>query len=78
MRSRLFQHVKQKELAERRELTIAQIAKETSLSRNTIAAWLSQEPFARIEVHSALVLADWLGCNWYELCELVEVSESEN
>lgn len=77
MQSRVFELVKQKELAERRTITIAEIAKQTGLARNTITAWLSDEPFARIETHSALVLAKWLGVEWYELCEPIEI-ESEN
>lgn len=77
MRSRVFNLVRQKELDERRVIKIAEMTKQTGLARNTIIAWLSDEPFARIDTHSALVLAKWLGVEWYELCEIVEL-ETEN
>lgn len=78
MRSRLFELVKQKELKEHRSISIAELSKETKLARNTITVWLSDEPIERIHVHAAVALAHYLGVEWHELCETVEVAESEN
>lgn len=76
VKSKFFQFLKQKELMEKREIRDTEIMEATGLSRNTIKAWKSQEPLQTIHVHSALTLAEFIGCEWHELCEPIEIKEN--
>jgi transcriptional regulator with XRE-family HTH domain len=76
VKSKFFNLLKKKELSEMREIRDSEIMEATGLSRNTIKAWKSQEPLQTIHVHSALTLAEFIGCEWHELCEPVELNEN--
>ena len=76
LRSKLPEIIRQKELESGTRIQNKEIAEATGLSRNTITAWLSPEPFSRVETHSAVQLMKWAECSLDELLEIVEVSEN--
>lgn len=73
MKSRFFKLLKQKELDEGRDISDQEIMDATNLARNTIKAWKSEEPISRIHVHSAMLLAKYMECEWHELVEPAEI-----
>jgi transcriptional regulator with XRE-family HTH domain len=78
MKSKVFELIKQKELAERRTIPVSEIMEKTGVARNTLKAWLSDKPLEIIYVDVAAAIAEFLGCQWHELFELVEAPEGEN
>lgn len=74
-RSRFPYYVAKKSLEENgRRYTQEEIAAETGLAQPTVSNWLNTEkPIDRITLSTVKVLADWVGCQWYELIE--EVSD---
>lgn len=72
MRSRLFEHIKQKEIEEHRKISNKDIVEATGVTRNTVATWMSNDPIRRIDADVLLPLADFVGCDWHELIEPIE------
>jgi DNA-directed RNA polymerase specialized sigma subunit len=77
LRSQLPELKRKMEISLGRRITNTEIAEATGLNLNTIAKWLSPEPFGRVESHSATQLMKWASCTLDELLEPVEV-EIEN
>jgi transcriptional regulator with XRE-family HTH domain len=75
MRSRLHEFVRRKEIKEHRRITMKEIAAETGLSRQTISAWLSPEPFKFVSSHALQTIKIWSGAETIdELLEVVEIN----
>jgi transcriptional regulator with XRE-family HTH domain len=76
MRSRLPEIVMAKERRLNRKIQIGDIAEETKIHRNTIARWLSPEPFGAIDSDVANRLKSWANCSLDDLLESVEIQTS--
>lgn len=74
MRSKLPEIVLSKERTLGRKIQINEIAAETGLSRQTVAAWLAPEPFKFVYSHAMYVLMSWADCTLDELLEPVALT----
>ena len=77
MRSKFLQFLKQKEIAEHRQIKVSEIMEKTGLSRNTIKSWLSPDPMKYVASEVVVVLAAYVNQDWHELLEPIEISENE-
>jgi transcriptional regulator with XRE-family HTH domain len=65
----------QKEERERRKITQREVAEATKIRPPTISAWMSYEPFSRLEASIVEALCKYFNCSFNELVEFMPQDE---
>ena len=77
VRINLSKHRKKKEIKERRDIFIEEIAEETGLSYTTVSRWLNDKPVS-INKEILSTFAEYFGIDPLDILETVEESEDPN
>jgi hypothetical protein len=77
MKSRLKYYMDKKSEELGFPVSASQIAHATHLRPSTIANWLKEDAFVQLNINIVSKLADYFGCDVWDMVEIVDVEESE-
>lgn len=76
VKMKLLEAVALKEMRDNRRISLAEVARDTGLSRQTISRLVNQPDLERIDVNTVSVLCDYFGCGFYDLIEVIEIERA--